>query len=203
LEPFYLIVFLAGLLLASLMLSLLKATRAGLRGAPFERQSLLSGDELKFLKGVEMAAGSEYRVLPKVAAASLLRPERGLGRGQRRLARQALVEGRVDLVLAAADDMYPVCVVRFRDPQRPRAERKALSRIAAGCSNAGMPVIELPLDDTLEGETLKRLVQDALAMTGVRVSARPEPPPEDEEALLADLAAAMRDPEELAAPGRR
>jgi hypothetical protein len=203
LEPFYLLVFLAGLLLASLLLGLLKASRSGLRGAPFERRALLSADELKYMKAVEMAAGPDYRVLPKVAAAALLRPERGLGRGQRRLARQALAQGRLDLVLAAAADAHPLCAVRFRDPERARAERKSLARIAAGCSNAGMPVIELPLDDSIDAETLKRLVQDALDMADVRVSTKPEPPPEDEEALLADLAAAMRDPDELAAPARR
>ena len=202
-EPFYLLVFLAGLLCASLLLGLLKASRSGLRGAPFERRALLTADELKYLKAIELAAGPDYRVLPKVAAASLLRPEQGLGRGQRRLARQALAQGRADLVLAAAEDVHPLCVVRFRDPTWTRTERKSQARIAAGCRNAGMPIIELPLDETLGAEALKRLVHEALAMADRRVPHQPEPPAEDEEALLADLAAAMRDPDELATPARR
>jgi len=203
LAPFYLLVLLAGLVLASLLFDLLRAGRGRLRGAPFERRTFLSGAELRYLKAIELAAGDEYRVLPKVAAAALLRPEQGLGRRQRRLAWQALVQGRVDLVVVAAADAYPLCVVRLRDSSGPRAERRSLAQIAAGCSNAGMPVIELPLDEAVEAETLKRLVRDAMAMADVRVSAHAQPPPEDEEALLADLAAAMREPDELAAPARR
>jgi len=202
LEPFYLLVFLAGLLLASLILALLRATGSRLRGAPFERRTLLSPDELTYLKAIELAAGPDCRVLPKVAAASLLRPERGLRLGQRRLARRALAEGRVDLVVAAAADVYPLCIVRFADPARPRPERRSLARIAAGCSNAGMPVIELPLDQTVDAQALQQLVQDAIDMAGVRLSKALEPPPEEEEALLAELAAAMRDPEELTGPRR-
>lgn len=207
-EPFYLLVFLGGLLVAVMLLQLLGVGRARLSGAPFDRRPFLTAAEADALGAVADAAGPSYRVFAKVAAATLLRPERGLRRGQRRLAAAVLSAGAVDLVIAAADGA-PLCAVQLASPVRSRSARRLAARIGAGCAAAGMPVIELPVEPLPAPAEVARLVREALALvqrTAAPVAATAPVVEEEDpeaEALLADIAAAMREPDDLLVVGGR
>jgi hypothetical protein len=195
--PFYLLVCLAGLLVANLVLSLLRLPRAGLRGTAFASRALLSARERGYLNAVEIAAGPGCRVDPKVAAAVILRPRPELGWGRRRASRRALESAHLDLLISAASDARPLCAVLLLRPEPSWAERASRGRIGAACTSAGLPVLELPLTEPPAPATLKRLVQEALETIDLRVAPPPPQRDEDEEAMLAELAAAMREPEAL------
>ncbi|MEA1049878.1 DUF2726 domain-containing protein [Lamprobacter modestohalophilus] len=194
--PLYLLLAVATLIIVAMLVSVLRGRGTRLRGEPFERRPLLSADELRCYRMISEAAGDAYRVCPKVAALSLLRPLPRMGRDQRRLAQGLLAEGWADLLICAASDLYPLAVVRLLPAKSDRAQRRIVVRLRAAFAAAGMPVIELTVGDLPSVERLRGLVAEAIAMADVRLVARAEPASgEDEDALLSDLAAAMRDPD--------
>ena len=205
--PFYLLLVLASLLLAALLLALLGARKPRLQGQPFERRTLLSADEWRCVQQIAEAAGEHYQVFPRVAAQAVLRPLPRIGRRQRRLALQRLQEGWLDLLICAAGDAHPLCAVRLDRDSLGRKERRVAAQVQAAVSAAGMPVIELSLDDLPSAERLRALVNEAIEMADVRVLVAESKPPrrgpsamratadDDEVALLSDLSAAMREPE--------
>jgi hypothetical protein len=183
-------------IILAMLLSVLRGRGARLRGEPFERRELLSADERRCFLSVSEAAGEAYRVCPKVAGLALLQPLSRIGRDQRRLAHALLAEGWADLLICAATDLYPLAVVRLLPVKSGRAQRRLAARLQAAFTAAGMPVIELTAGDLPSAERLRGLVAEAIAMADVRVVVRAEPTSgDDEDALLSDLAAAMRDPD--------
>lgn len=214
--PLYVLLALASWLLLALIGALLGGRGARLRGAPFDRRALLSADEWRCYHQLQAAAGAGYPVFPRVAALALLQPLPRIGRRQRRLAQAHLREGWADLVICSATDAYPLAAVRLVRAGEGRRERRMAARMRAAFAAAGMPVIELSLANLPTEERLQALVHEALAMTGVRLAARPEPSlgqtgpslgraeprlgqaehdDDEEAALLSELSAAMRDPE--------
>jgi len=168
LEPFYLLVFLAGLLIAQLLLRLLRLRGPRLRGDPFERRAFLDAREFAALGAAANAAGPQYLVFAKVAASSLIQPEGVLGGERRQLARR-LVQGWVlDLVVATAEAAQPLCVIQFDPPDR--RSRRANARLIAACSAAGLPVITLSPQDSYDHDELRHLIRAAVQMTGVAVA---------------------------------
>lgn len=167
-EPFYLLVFLAGLLIAQLLLRLLRLRGPRLRGDPFERRAFLDAREFAALGAAANAAGPQYLVFAKVAASSLIQPEGVLGGERRQLARR-LVQGWVlDLVVATAEAAQPLCVIQFDPPDR--RSRRANARLIAACSAAGLPVITLSPQDSYDHDELRHLIRAAVQMTGVAVA---------------------------------
>ncbi len=199
--PFYALLALGGLLLVALLFSLLSGRRERLRGQPFERRRLLSADERRCYLQITEAVGADYRVFPKVAAHALLRPMRRIGRRQGRLAQERLRDGCADLLICTAADAHPLCVVSLSREKLGRKERRIAAQLRAAVSAAGMPVVELSLDELPSSERLRGLVREAIEMADVRVLARPEPTAtrfsadEEEAELLSELSAAMREPE--------
>lgn len=166
--PFYLLIFVAGLLLAQLLLRLLRLGRPRLRDDPFERREFLDASEFAALEAVAAAAGPQFLVCAKVAASSLIKPEAGLGRERTRLARN-LVQGWVlDLVVVTAETAQPLCVIQFDPPER--RQRRSHARLIAACSAAGLPVITLSAQARYDEKELRHLLREAVRMTGVAVA---------------------------------
>jgi len=211
LEPFFVLVFLAGLVLANLLLRLLLGMRQGLRGHPFERRwPFLPPAEQRLLVALDQAAGRHYRVLARVALAAVMQPEQDLRRGQRRQAGDALGGHRVDFLVCSAVDCFPLCAVVVRSEDKRRAERRADAFVTSACSAAGLPVVPLTLAEDYDLDALRRQLRDAIETAGIAMmvaekEAEPEPADEDEEAVLAGLAASMKAPDDLtgAPPLRR
>ncbi|MFP4494974.1 MAG: DUF2726 domain-containing protein [Halochromatium sp.] len=188
--------------------SLLDGRGARLRGAPFERRPLLSADERRCHRLIQQTLGEDYPVFPRVAASALLRPLPRIGRRQRRLALAHLRAGWADLLICSAADAYPLVVVRLVRETERRAQRRSATRMRAAFAAAGMPVLELNLNDLPTPARLATLIQEALAMNDPEwVPARrarqaptlrradADEDDEDEAAFLSQLTAAMRDPE--------
>jgi hypothetical protein len=211
LEPFFVLVFLAGLVVANLLLRLLLGLRRGLRGHPFERRwPFLPPVEQRLLIALDQAAGRHYRVLARVALAAVMQPEQDLRRRQRRLAGDALGGHRVDFLVCSAVDCFPLCAVVVRSEDKRRAERRADAFVTSACNAAGLPVVPLTLSEDYDLDALRLQLRDAIETAGVAMmvaekEAEPEPADEYEEAALAGLAASMKTPDDLtgAPPMRR
>ena len=206
--PLYVLLALASWLLLMLIGSLLGGRGARLRGVPFERRPLLSADELRCYHLIQQTLGEDYPVFPRVAASALLQPLPRIGRRQRRLAQAHLRAGWADLLICSAADVDPLVVVRLVREAERRAERRSATRMRAAFAAAGMPVLELNLNDLPTPARLATLIQEAFAMHDTdwvpARRARLEPSlnrtdadedDEDEAAFLSELTAAMRDPE--------
>lgn len=194
-QPFYLLVFIAGLLIANLLLTLLRALGGGAGGYPFERRpEFLTAEERLCLGTVEEAVGSDFRVMVKVSLDRVLQPDATLGR-RRRLKAGNKTRGRsIDFLVCSAADGYPLCALLVRAEPQSRAIKRELAEISGMCQAAGLPFLALALQDSYEITDIRRRVLDAVETAEVRISHTPEPPAADEEALLAELAASMQEP---------
>ncbi len=194
--PLYLLLAIAALILFAMLLPLLSVRSTRLRGEPFERRALLTETEQHCYRMLSEAAGDAYRVCPRVAALALLRPLPRIGRKQRRLAQGLLATGWADLLLCSAPDLYPLAVVWIKPNKVGRIQRRTGARLRAAFAAAGMPVIELTAGELPPAERLRELVAEAIAMADVRLATSAEPMDdeyEDEDELLSELSAAMRD----------
>lgn len=200
-QPFYVLVFIAGLLIANLLLQLLRAVGGGGGSYPFERRpEFLSAQERLCLGTVEEAVGRDFRVLVKVCLSQILQPDLDLGRRRRARAAVRLRGRSIDFLVCSAADGYPLCALLVRAEPRSRAIKRDLADIEASCRAAGLPVLTLALQDHYELTEIRRQVLDAVETAEVRIAHAPEPPAADEEALLAELAASMQEPD---GPGGR
>lgn len=194
--PLYALLAIAFLLVVAILWTLIRLRSGRLHGAPFQRRAFVSADEHRCLLAVSSAAGDGYQVFPRVAAASLLQPERRIGRVQRRLASEQLRAGWADLLICTVADAYPVCAVRLHPENPGKLQERALACVQAAFAAAGVPVVELFIADLPAPDALKRLIKDAIAMSDVRVVTVPEPVHDgDEQSLLSELSAAMQDSE--------
>ena len=201
-EPFYLLVFIAGLLIANVLLQLLRLAGGGRGALYFERQPRFLGPEERLcLSTIEEAVGTDFRVFAKVALRSVLQPDER--RRHRRARASALLAGRMlDFLVCSAADGYPLCAVLARPQQDGgRSAKREQKLIADACASAGLPMITLPLQDRYEVNLIRRQVLDAVETADVRVAQTPEAPAADEEALLAELVATIQEPEGIG--GRR
>jgi len=206
LEPFYIMVFAAGLAVAGLFFHVLGLFSRLLRPRRVlgyqRRDDFLSDQERLCLGTVEEAVGGNYRVFPRVAAGTVLTGDRSFGRRRRRAA-VATLSGRVlDFLVCSAADAHPLCAVLAAPAEASRRRRREAALLRAACADAGLPLVELTLADGYELTAVRRELLDAIESAEVRIAPTPEPMAADEESLLAELAAAMQEPDGRVPTGR-
>jgi len=188
-------VFAAGLVAANVLFQLVRLPVRPRRVLAYQRrESLLDFQEALCLGTVEEAVGREFRVFARVAAGAVLAGDAELGRRKRRSADRALAGRMLDLVVCSAADAHPLCVVLMNPAQPSRQRRRELGFLREACADAGLPLLELELKDGYELMAIRRDLLDAIESAEVRISTEPDPVAADEEALLAELAAAMQEP---------
>jgi hypothetical protein len=175
---------------------LLKAAGGGVRGLYFVRRPrFLAPEEQLCWSAFQEAAGADFCVLAKVSLAAVLRADDEQPRRRRAKAAALLQGGTLDFLVCSAADGYPLCAVLVEPGVQTRAAKQVARLIHDACASAGLPLITLPLQDRYEVREIRRRVLDAVETAEVRVLQTPEPRAEDEEALLAELAAAMQEPD--------
>lgn len=195
-EPFYIMVFAAGLVAANLLFQLVHLPLRPQRVLAYERRDcLLDLQERLCLGTVEEAVGRDFRVFARVAAGAVLAGDAELSRRKRRGAERALAGRMFDLLVCSAVDAHPLCAVLMNPAPLSRRRRRELVFLREACTDAGLPLVELELKDGYELMAIRRELLDAIASAEVRVSADPDPVAADEESLLAELAAAMQEPD--------
>jgi hypothetical protein len=196
LEPFYIMVFAAGLVAANLLFSLLRLPGRSTPVLAYQRrEGLLNLQERLCLGTVEEAVGRDFRVFPRVAAGAVLEGDAETGRRRRRRADRGLAGHVLDFLVCAAADAHPLCAVLAVSPEPTRRQRREVAFLRAACADAGLPIVELELADGYELTAVRRRLLDAIESSEVRLSSGPDPVAADEEALLAELAAAMQEPD--------
>jgi hypothetical protein len=199
LEPFYIMVFAAGLVAAGLLFRVLGLFGRLIRPrrvlAYQRRDEFLNFQERLCLGTVEEAVGRDFRVFSRVAAGAVLAGDVMLGRRRRRAAEQALAGRMFDFLVCSAADAHPLCAVLASPPEPSRRRRREVSELRSACTDAGLPVVELALADGYELTAIRQQLLDAIESAEVRIAPTPDPMAADEESLLAELAAAMQEPD--------
>jgi hypothetical protein len=189
-------VFAAGLVAANLLFNLLRVIARPQRSLAFARQDTLLNLQQRLCLGtVEEAVGRDFQVFARVAAGAVLAGDRDAGRRRRQRSERALAGRAFDFLICAAADAHPLCAVLASVPEPPRRRRREVALLRDACADAGLPLVEMELKDGYELQAVRRELLDAIESSEVRLSTAPEPVGADEEALLAELAAAMQEPD--------
>lgn len=189
-------VFAAGLVAANLLFDLLRLFTRPQRSLAFQRRDdLLNLKERLCLGTVEEAVGRDFQVFARVAAGAVLTGDTEVGRRRRQRSEHALAGRAFDFLICAAADAHPLCAVLASPAEPARRRRRDIAFLRAACADAGLPLVQLELRDGYELAAVRRELLDAIESSEVRLSTGPEPVAPDEEALLAELAAAMQEPD--------
>ncbi len=207
-QPFYIMVFTAGLVTAALLFRvvgvLLRLGRPRRVLAYERREHFLNPQQQLCLGTIANAVGPDFRVFPRVAAGAVLAGDMALSRRRQRAAARALAGQAFDFVVCSAAEVSPLCAVVANPPEPSRRRRWEVAQLRLACADAGLPLVALTLADGYELTDIRRQLLDAIeraAERAVPTSAsmpdpRFEPVASDEEALLAELDAAIQEPDE-------
>lgn len=197
-EPFYIMVFAAGLVAASILFRFVSLLGGPRRVLAYQRRDgFLNLQEWLCLAAIEEAVGRDFRVFVRVAAGHVLCGDAALRRRTRRAAERALAGRSFDFLVCSTADGHPLCGVLADAPEPRRRRRREKAFLAEACADAGLPLVQLELKDGYELSAIRRDLLAAIASADVRVT--PTSPSDsiadDEESLLAELAAAMQEPD--------
>lgn len=194
---FYLLVGFTVLALANLFLSifLLGSRSARILKLPVERHpSMLNQLEIRNLGFIEQLVGKQRRVQPLVPLQRLIRPARHSSTWHARRWRHEIGQLSVDLAVLSADGSKPLCAILITaGGKRPRRVRREQALVKRLCKQADLPVLTLAHDEQNDPESLKNRLEELISPLEISLSTEHPLASEDEDALLAGLAAAMRD----------
>lgn len=197
---FYLLLTLSALASVNLALSLIPrgaSPGGGKRGPRVtikRRRPLLNALEARSFKMLEQILGDQRRVQPQVPLHRLIAPAPGVSERLAKRWRTQIDALSVDLAVLSADGTEPLCAVLLTaSGKHPRRIRSEQARVQALCKQADLPVLTLSDNEQNTPETLKARIEDLIwPLEESLVNTHPVAS-EDEDALLARLAAAMRD----------
>ncbi|MBB1074218.1 DUF2726 domain-containing protein [Rhodoferax sp. 4810] len=198
-EPFYLLVIIGVVLITNILLTIL--TTLGVLWRSPERHFIYER-RLPFLRPVAQRClavlstviGNEYRVFSKVALTALMITDER--QPHYRTARSYLHHSGLwaDFVICGVADGHPLCVILLV-PTAPltRAQQRQLEFLRHSCESAHLPVVMIQEQAQYELDTLRNQISEAIMRADPRRQMTGHFIHEEEEMLLAALAAAMRD----------
>jgi hypothetical protein len=194
--PFYLLLALTLLALGNLLWSLIPKAR--LEGGPRlpikRRRPMLNALEAQSLALLERLLGEQRRVQARVPLRRLIgpAPEVSARRARRWDAQVGALD--VDLAVLSADGTEPLCALLLTaGGKQPRRVRREQARVQALCRQADLRVLTLSGTEQDAPETLQARLEELIWPLEESLVSAPPVASEDEDALLAGLAAAMRD----------
>lgn len=126
--------------------------------------ALLAPAERAFLSVLEQAMGDQGRVFCMVRVADVLDMDRGSGEGEWRSALHQIQGAHFDFVICEPESTDVICIVELHDASHARdawSERHAF--LAEACTAAGLPVIQLPWQQSYDVAEIRALVLSRLA----------------------------------------
>ncbi|WPL16226.1 hypothetical protein Thiowin_01179 [Thiorhodovibrio winogradskyi] len=206
---FYLLLALVALALINLLLSLASKGRStgGARGSKVtikRRRPMLNALEARSLRLLEQLLGTQRRVQAQVPLYRLIGPSPKVGVRRARQWRAEVADLSADLAVLSADGTEPLCAILLTaSGKQARRVRREQARVQSLCRQADLPVLTLSGSEQDAPETLKARLEELIwPLEESLVSSHPVAS-EDEDALLAALAAAMRDRSVAQRPSRR
>ncbi|MBK5968735.1 MULTISPECIES: DUF2726 domain-containing protein [Thiorhodovibrio] len=194
---FYLLLILTIIALANLLLGVVLSKKDGGRVGRLpaqRRRPMLSVREVQNLKLLEKILGEQRRVQTQVPLYLLIDPAPGVSARRARKWRSQLGALSVDLAVLSADATEPLCAILLTaGGKRPRRVRREQAQVQSLCKQADLPVLTLSGDEQAAPEALKERLEELIWPLEERLVADHQVASEDEDALLAGLAVAMRD----------
>ncbi len=198
-EPFYLLIVIAVVLITNNLLTLFTALggwwHSPVRQFIYERRlPFLRPVAQRCLTALTDAIGSEYRVLSNVALTALIIADRR--QPYYRAARSHLHHSGlwIDFVICGVADGHPLCAILLVSPAPlNRSQRRQLEFLRHSCESAHLPVVMIQEQAQYEPDTVRHQISEAIMRADPRRYMTQHPIHEEEEMLLVSLAAAMRD----------
>lgn len=194
---FYLLLILTVLAAGNLLLGVVPGNKGGGRVSRLparRRRPMLTVPEVQTLRLLEKVLGERRRVQPRVALGLLIDTAPGVSARRAKAWRSQLGGLSVDFAVLSADGAEPLCAILLTaGGKHPRRVRRGQARIQASCKQADLPVLTLSGDEQSAPEALKERLEELIWPLEERLVADHQVASEDEDALLAGLAVAMRD----------
>ncbi|MBK1701546.1 hypothetical protein CKO22_11630 [Thiococcus pfennigii] len=198
---FYLLLGLAVLLLASAALAVWRLWRRQTLMPYRLEDGLFAPAEADLLAALDVAAGPGRRIFGKVLVEDVIGLERRVGRQLQARASARLAERRFDFLICDARTLRVLCAVDLVGDERRLFGARADATLARICRAAGLPLVTVTAAERYDPRELAEALAAAMAPPPAEVPTRldkpqrpPEegPPSQDEDRLLAELAAAIR-----------
>lgn len=126
--------------------------------------ALLAPAERTFLSVLEQAIGEQGRVFGKVRVGDVLDLDRGAGGGDWLPALQQMQGTHFDFVICEPEATDVICAIELHDGSH---DREALGQrdafLAEACAAAGLPMIQLPWQQSYDVSEIRALVLSRLA----------------------------------------
>ena len=157
-----LIVLIAVVVIIFLASTLLKAGPTQLKGE-YKKAEFLSAAEKEFLKALDMALGTKYRIFAKVRVADIIAPVRGGNASWQSLFNKISAK-HVDFLLCGLTNMESVCAIELDDrthSANSRVERDDFLNHAL--QTAGVPIARIPTSRNYVGTEILASVESAIS----------------------------------------
>jgi hypothetical protein len=129
---------------------------------------LLSPAERACLSVLEQAIGDQGRVFSMVRVADVLDMDRGMGGGERHSALHQIQGAHFDFVICEPESTDVICVVELHDGSHARdAWKQRDAFLADACAVAGLPLLQLPWQQSYDVSEIRSLVLSRLAGVAV------------------------------------
>lgn len=139
---------------------LTKKTPATPKGYPYQKiEALFSPAERSFLGVLQQAAGDQAMVLGKVRVADVIKPTKGLSRGEWQKAFNKISAKHFDFILCDPANLKVLCAIELDDKSHLAAKRiKRDAFLQGACTAAGMPLLQVPAKASYVITDIQRLI---------------------------------------------
>lgn len=194
---FYLFLGLGVLLLASGALAIWRLWRRQTLMPYRVEGRLFSPSEARLLTALDAAVGPGRRIFGKVPIEDVIGVERRGGRQLQERAFARLAERRFDFLICDAQSLRVLCAVDLTGDRRRLFGTRADATLERVCRAAGLPLVTVTAAEHYDPAELAEALMAAIVPLRDEVHTRPanpaeEPASQDEDRLLAELAAAIR-----------
>ena len=153
------VIMIVGIILGLVFALKLIQAQPGKNAGYESRGNLFTPAERSFLRVLEQALDSRYRVFGKVSLGDLLKPAKGLAAGKRTSALNRINQKHVDFVVCTANELALVGVLELDDQLHGRDEF-----VDQSLGMAGIPLLRFPANNGYAVQDVRaRLVERMFA----------------------------------------
>ena len=141
----------------------------------YQKQSkLFTPAERSFLGVLDLAVGSDYRILGKVRVADVLAPQKGLSRKNWQISFNKISAKHFDYLLCDPKTLEVKAAIELDDSShnnKSRIKRDAFLELA--CKSAGLPLIRIKAQRNYQPNSIRESISEAL-MPPAMITSKPK-----------------------------
>ena len=136
----------------------------GLSRYPYRKQeALFTAAERNFLRALDRAIGSEYRVFGKIRVADVITPKKMLNKSRWWRYFTKVSSKHIDYAIVDRSSLAILCCIELDDSSHSRKERAKRDVFLDGAFNAaGLPLVRVPARRKYDIENLRKQVMTAI-----------------------------------------